>query len=170
MLTTEDIPQHRSGRLHFCVVKDTSHIADIIDLARIAHDESRFAHIPFAPDKVRKSVLDALDTPRQKGVFLARRSETPVGFAGCSVGEYQIGTDVLIATIHNLNVRKEVRSMLNGGKVALGLFKGMETWARARNAHELLFHVTSGTDLPRTHKLVKRTGYTLIGGNYAKTL
>jgi hypothetical protein len=35
-------------------------------------------------------------------------------------------------------------------------------------AHEVLFHVTSGVDLARSHKLAKRMGFELIGGNYGK--
>jgi hypothetical protein len=35
-------------------------------------------------------------------------------------------------------------------------------------AHEVLFHVTSGVDLARSHKLAKRMGFELIGGSYGK--
>lgn len=57
---------------------------------------------------------------------------------------------------------------LGGGKAALGLLMGVETWSKARGAREVLLHVTSGVDLARTHKLAKRAGFQLIGGSYAK--
>lgn len=99
--------------------------------------------------------------------MLAKRGSAVVGFAYCSVGEYHIGLDRVIATIHNLNVRKEYRAKLGGGRIALGLFQGIKTWATAKGAAEVLFHVTSDVQLAQAHKLAKRLGYRFIGGSYA---
>jgi hypothetical protein len=143
-------------------------IESIIELARLSHAESRFGYIPFSGDKVRKVVEKALENEKRQGVFFAYKGEVLVGFAYCSIGEYHIGTDVLLTTIHNINVAKDVRHKLDGGRVALGLFKGIESWSQARGAKEVLFHVSSGIDLGRAHKLAKRMGFTFIGGSYAK--
>jgi hypothetical protein len=149
---------------------EQSDIAQIIPLARAAHDESRFSYIPFSEDKVQKIVLTALEDRSRHGMMLAVKGQVLIGMAYCSVGELHIGTGVLLTTIHNINVQRSIRSSLSGGRAALGLFKGIETWSQARGAQEVLFHVTSGVDLARAHKLVKRVGYEFIGGSYAKTL
>lgn len=101
--------------------------------------------------------------------MIARRHGDAVGFAYCSVGEYHIGTDILLTTIHNMNVSRDVRASLSGGKIALGLFKGIESWSQARGAKEVLFHVTSDVDLARAHKLAKRIGFKFVGGSYVKS-
>jgi hypothetical protein len=69
--------------------------------------------------------------------MIAERRGQAVGFVYCSVGEYHIGSDVLLTTIHNMNVARSVRSSLSGGKIALGLFRGVETWSQARGAKEI---------------------------------
>ena len=154
--------------LRFSEISNLSDIDDIIYLAKRAHDESRFSYIEFAPEKVKSIVKRALEKPKQNGIFLAHRGDKAVGFVYFSIGEYHIGKGTYLTTIHNINVLKEERSTLNGGRIALGLLRGVETWSQARSSSEILFHVTSGVELARTHKLIKRVGYRLIGGSYAK--
>ena len=139
-------------------------------LAAVSHKESRFGYIPFSEEKVRKVIQKALIDRKRNGLMIAQKNEQIIGAAYCSIGELHIGTEVLLTTIHNINVLKTVRSSLLGGRSALGLLKGIETWSEARNAHEILFHVTSGVDLARVHKLVKGRGYILNGQNYAKNI
>lgn len=164
------IPRSTSTKpsLRFKVLDRNDDVDAIINLARASHADSRFGHIPFSDDKVRKVVATALERDKHQGILLAYQNDALVGAAFCSIGEYHIGTDALLTTIHVISVARSVRNKLNGGRVALGLFKGVETWARARGAQEVLFHVTSGVDLGRSHKLAKRMGFKFIGGSYAK--
>jgi len=160
----------RKSRTRFALISDMSHMDEIVTMAREAHAESRFSYIDFAPIKVRAIVERAISNPRQHAIMMAWEDGKPVGSAYCSVGEYHIGVGTLVTTIHNINVLKDVRHSLRGGRIALGLFRGMETWSQARSSREILFHVTSDVDLGRTHKLIKRLGYRFIGGSYAKTI
>ena len=100
--------------------------------------------------------------------MIAEKHGQAVGFVYCSVGEYHIGADVLLTTIHNMNVFRTVRSSLSGGKIALGLFRGVETWSQAGKAKEILFRVTSDMNLAQAHRLAKRIGYKFVGGSYVK--
>ena len=145
-------------------------LSGVTALAERPHRESRFSYIPFAPDKVCRIALKVLSDPARHGAMLCWHFGRPVGFVYCTVGEYHIGTGTLLTTIHNLNVLAEMRHTLNGGRAALGLLRGVETWSRARSSAEILFHVTSGVELGRSHKLEKRLGYRFIGGSYAKPL
>jgi hypothetical protein len=117
---------------------------------------------------VRKVATKAPEDEKRHAIMVAQRGDDLVGAASCSVGEFHIGTGVLLTTIHNINVKRKERATLSGGRAALGLFKGIETWSKARGAKEILFHVTSGVDLARIHKLAKRMGYQFVGGSYAK--
>lgn len=51
----------------------------------------------------------------------------------------------MLASRHGV-VSRSVQALLSGGRVTLGLFKGVETWAKARGAWEVLLNVTSGGD------------------------
>ncbi|UWQ09115.1 hypothetical protein K3X41_05875 [Aliiroseovarius crassostreae] len=108
-------------------MNDRADIPKLVDLARDAHAESRFSYIPFSADKIRKIAERATEDEKRHAVMLAEKDCVPVGFAYCSVGEYHIGTDVLRTTIHNINVSRDVRMTLSGGRVAMGLFRGIET-------------------------------------------
>jgi len=154
--------------LSFQLASSDSDLPAIVQLARESHAESRFGYIPFNPDKVRKIAKATFKDQKRHAVMLAEKRGRAVGFVYCSVGEYHIGSDILLTTIHNMNVSHTVRSSLAGGKIALGLFRGVETWSQARGAKEILFHVTSGVHLAQAHKLAKRIGYKFIGGSYVK--
>ena len=163
-------PPREAAGLTFSELRDTQAMDDIIFMAQRSHEESRFSYITFAPGKVRAIAEKALADPKRHAVMMAWIDQRPVGFAYCSIGEYHIGTGTLVTTIHNINVLREFRHGLRGGRVALGLFRGVETWSKARSSAEILFHVTSDVDLGRTHKFIKRIGYRFIGGSYAKSL
>lgn len=143
-------------------------IPDLILLAREAHQESRFSYIPFSEEKVRRIALRAFQDKKRHAVMIARKSSEPVGFVYCSVGEYHIGTDVLLTTIHNLNVLKNARANLSSGKIAFGLLRGVETWSEALGSKETLLHISSGVDLARAHRFAKHAGFQFLGGSYAK--
>jgi len=113
VLNTPEPESPPSKPLRFHVVSDRADIPKIVDLAREAHAESRFGYIPFRADKVRKIAERAIADEKRHAVMLAEKDGAPVGFAYCSVGEYHIGTDVLLTTIHNINVSRDVRVSLS---------------------------------------------------------
>jgi hypothetical protein len=156
--------------LRFWQCTDEADIPDIISLAREAHDESRFSYIKFSDAKVRKITKSALQNNKQQAILMVAKGDRPIGFASCSIGEYHIGEGAFISTIHNMNVSQSFRSTLAGGRAALGLLKGIETWSKARGAIEVLFHVTSDVDLARSHKFSKRIGFKFVGGSYVKSM
>ncbi|PRY94225.1 hypothetical protein [Donghicola tyrosinivorans] len=145
-------------------------VQGLVELARSAHDESRFSYIPFAPQKVEAIIRRSMEDTKRHGVLLCRDATQLVGMVYCSIGEYHIGAATLLTTIHNMNVRPDVRHKLRGGYAALGLLRGVESWSQARNASEILFHVTSDVELQRTHSFIKKRGYRFIGGSYAKSI
>ncbi|AHD03198.1 hypothetical protein [Leisingera methylohalidivorans] len=141
-------------------------IPAIITLAREAHEESRYRHIPFSEEKVRKLAMSAFAEGAPHVVPLAFNGGVPVGHAACSVGKYHIGTGMQIASIQNISASRNVRSALGGSRVALGLMQALHRWATAQGAQELTLHGTSGVDLQRLHKLAARLVYEFTGGNY----
>ncbi|AQZ53820.1 hypothetical protein [Martelella mediterranea] len=157
----------RAG-LRFSLLGPGADIRPVVALAREAHAESRFSYIPFSPAKVEAIIARIVARPAQSACILATRGGDVVGMLWCSVGEYHIGSDVLLTTIHNLNVAKPLRATLAGGRVTLGLLKRAEAWSRAKGAREMLFHVTSGVETERTERMMRKLGYEGIGGNYVR--
>lgn len=159
----------KSG-VDFRLADSDQDIPILVDLARYAHLESRFRDIPFSEMKVERIARRAMDDTSRHAVMLGYKNGEAIGMLYCSIGEYHIGTDVLLTTIHNLNVRVDKRMALSGGKVALGLLRGVRSWSKARGASEILLHVTSGVDLARVHKFAKHEGFQFVGGSYVYTL
>jgi len=157
-----------AGRFVFSLLGPGTDIAPVIALARAAHAESRFGYIPFSSEKVEALIARIVASPSRSACILAARGDDLAGMLWCSVGEYHIGSDVLLATIHNLNVQKSLRATLAGGRVTLGLMKRAEAWSRAKGAREVLFHVTSGVETARTDRLMRKMGYEAMGGNYGR--
>ncbi len=152
------------------MVSSADDIPFLTSLAREAHKESRWRGIPFSEAKVCKLAEAAISDQTRHGILLALKGSEPVGFCYCSVGEYFVGLDSLLTTVHVIWVAPAVRAGLGGGRVALGLMRGIETWSQARGTAEILLHVTSSVDLARSHKLAKRLRYEFVGGNYAKKI
>lgn len=156
-------------RLRFSLLDDKRNIEDVVFLASEFHEESRFGYIPFAPEKVEAIALGVLKDPAHQAIMLCWEHGEAVGALHCSAGEYNIGKGVIVSTFHSLFVLPRIRRTLLSGRVTLGLMRGVEKWSQARGAKEVLFHATSGIDLERTHRFVKRLGYNFIGGSYAKS-
>ena len=158
----------RKSLVEFRLANGAVDLPHIVFLAEEAHGESRFGYIPFCAEKTRKVARRALDDPKRHGVMLAFKKDEPIGILYCSIGEYHIGTDVLLTTIHNVNVLKSVRETLAGGRAAVGQFNGARSWSKARGAQEILLHVTSGVGLAGTHRFAKKMGFEFVGGSYVR--
>ncbi|RHZ91846.1 GNAT family N-acetyltransferase [Cereibacter sphaeroides] len=161
----------RSRSSEHIVVRELG-IADDLDpilrLVRDAHAESRFSYIAFCEGKARAAIQAIADDRRLQCGFIAWQGGTPIGVSSCRLGECFLGTGVLVATINNVFVARTARRSLNGGSAALGLMEHMLAWAARRGAREIMLHATSGIDPDRTHKLVKRLGFGVVGGSYVR--
>lgn len=158
----------RSAYTSYLQIVTKEQLPSVIQMARCAHDDSRMSHIPFHEGKVTALFNKVLNDSKRHAIFLAHRQKKPVGMAYLSVGEYHIGTGILITTVHNINVIRSVRSSLSGGKVFLGLMRGVETWAQARGSSEIFLHFTSGEEPELAKRLMNRIGYAQIGGSFSK--
>jgi hypothetical protein len=47
------------------------------------------------------------------------------------------------------------------------LVHGFKRWAQNRKARQIFFNVTTGLEMQRTDKLLRRLGFAMVGGNYA---
>ena len=134
------------------------------------HAESRFANIPYSFAKRDKLFTQAIDSPQTHALILVEYRDQPIGFLFCAIGEYIVGTDMLLTTVYSFYVRKQYRSNAIGGRTALRLLSAAIKWSRARNSKEIMIHVTSGINVQRTDHFLRRAGFNVIGANYALQL
>ncbi len=134
------------------------------------HAETRFADIPFSFRRHRALFMRAIDEPERYGLILSMFGEEPVGLLYCAVGEYIVGHEDLITTVYAFYVRDRFRRSAVGGKAALRMLNGLIKWSELRGSREIMIHVTSGIDIGRTDKLLRRLNFSIIGANYSLPL
>lgn len=134
------------------------------------HDESRFRDIPLARAKCDRLLSKAFDNPDQYALVLAETGDGPIGFVFCSVGEFLVGTDDLMTTVFAFYVRERARATMIGGRAAIRLLSTIIEWSRKRRSREVMIHVTSGIDIQRADKFLRRARFKVVGANYAFSL
>ncbi|NSX57030.1 hypothetical protein [Parasulfitobacter algicola] len=139
-------------------------------LAETAHLDGHFAHIPLSKDKAVKAFKEAIAAPDRHGILLARHNDKAIAHLYCVAAQHAFGTGALLATVQTFFVMPQYRNSLIGGRAAVGLMYGLRSWSKHRNVSEVLIHVTSDTDLRRTHKFFGHMGYRPIGGNFSLKL
>lgn len=157
----------RSPNLAFRLAESEDDLAALRPLSRSLHQEAYFSRYQYSFEKRDDLFAKAIATPDRFALMMAEWHHNPVGFLFCSAGDYIVGEGDLIVTVMSFYVDHERRSSLLGGRIALGLLRGVLRWAHNRNAREVLFHVTTGVDLGRTHQFLQKAGGRFIGGNYA---
>lgn len=168
MLDTNDIKGQQ--KLHVRLASDQTDLTALRQLSLELHAEGRFAHIPYSMEKRDAMFSKALDRPGTYALLIAEISGKPVGFLFCTISEYIVGTEDLLTTVYSFFVSKQYRKSILGGKISLRLLNGAMKWSRVRKSREIMIHVTSGVDLKRVDRFLRRTGFSVTGANYALSL
>ena len=134
------------------------------------HAESRFSDIAYSHKKRDDLFMKAIDDPKFYALIIAEMDGEPVGFLFCTAGEYLVGYGELITTVYSFYVRKKYRGTLMGGKAAVRLMAAVVKWSEARKVREVMIHVTSGIDVQRTDRFLRRAKFGVIGANYSLRL
>jgi hypothetical protein len=138
-------------------------------IAKEAMAESRFKGAEFSVEKFTMAAERAAADTSRHGVLIAARSDSPIGFAYCNVGEPLVETGLLITTVQVLYVGKSTRDTLLGGKAANALLNGVLSWSKSRRTEELLIHTTSGIKADVNDRFLRRRGFQVVGGSYVYT-
>lgn len=139
-------------------------------LAQKAHEESIFKEIQYSEEKFSKSFDTTINDPYKYLGLKVSIDNKILGFAYCMAGGYYIGEGAKVVTVNTIYVDKPIRNTLLGGRVAVKLIRGIETWARDRKAQYILYHVTSGAGIASADKFFRKMGMTTLGGNYGVKL
>nr|WP_320144076.1 hypothetical protein [uncultured Cohaesibacter sp.] len=139
----------------------------LIAFSKNAHEESYFGDISFSEEKVRKFAQKSVsETYPSQISILAEVNGKPVGYLYAVAGDYYVGSDSLLTTVHVIHVAKSIRHSLLGGKVAFRLVRGIKQWPDQIGAEHLLFHITSDINPALSDRFMRKMGLKTLGGNY----
>jgi len=140
-------------------------IGSTVALARAVHAESAWSDYEFLPERRERFLARAIEQPQKYCLIIAERDTKPVGLPFASVeGIYHC--DATVASCLGVAVDPALRRGLAGGGIAIKLIHGFKRWAGERGAQAISLHVTSGMEMARTDKLLRRLGFQQTGGNY----
>ena len=139
---------------------------DLRQLVRRQHQRTIFADIPFSEVKLEALVQKARHPMPNQCLIVAEARGQIVGAAWCSAGEYLIGEGALMTTVHLLAVDAERCGSYLSAKVFLRLLRGVRLWSDSIKATHVLVHVTTGTAIKATDRLLRAAGAKFIGGGY----
>ncbi|WP_413207914.1 N-acetyltransferase family protein [Rhodospirillum sp. A1_3_36] len=139
-------------------------VARMVALGRVAHGESQFADLEYAPDKLEAFGLKTLTEEGRKRtcLLMAERGDALVGMIVATVSEHwfsrALGASAMICYVH---------PACRGGLTAIKLLHGFRRWAANRGVKRVNINVTTGVHMGRTDKLMRRLGFRFVGGNYS---
>lgn len=139
-------------------------------LAKLAHEESLFSDIAFSEDKYFQAFENTLKEPTKYLGIKVMLGDQMLGYCYALLGDYYIGEGAKVVTVISVFTDPSVRGKMLGGRVALRLIRGVETWAKGMGAAHVLYHVTSGVNPAGSDRLFRKLGFTTLGGNYSKAV
>lgn len=139
----------------------------VLALGRQAHAESRQASLPRDEDKVRALLEEILRGRKGAHCVLLAESDDgrPVGFLAGQVVEYFFCRQRIAQ-----NIVFYVLPEYRGRWVAVKLLYAFRGWARHRGAVELHVGITTGVEVARFDRFLRRLGFHFVGGNYVLAL
>jgi hypothetical protein len=146
---------------------DAGDVAALVELGRVCHGESRFAHLPYGAERVAARFTKMIGQPRTGTFFVAARP-SPNEISGLMVGaidEYFFCEERVASSIFFL-----VHPAHRGGLSASKMVLAFRAWAQARGAAEIYIGVASGVSIHRTGRFLSKLGLSLSGGNYSDWL
>lgn len=148
-------------------IADERDILSMVELGRLAHSESRYAHMAYAPAKLQKN-LEGLLKLQHQGTHCVLLAEQAGQIMGGLVGalEEPFFTEAKSASTILIWVNPAHR----GGRAALKLIHAFKNWAVRAQATEICVVVASGVRIGKTDRFLTRLGFRQTGGNYAMGL
>lgn len=150
--------------IRFATVDD---IPAFVEAGRQIHATTRFSVYDYNAEKLSKALRAIIEDTRGSSCFIAALDAAgrPLGWI-IGTMERQFYSDLPVASVIHFGVVPG-RRMSGAG---LRLLMAFRQWAENRGAFELNAGVSSGVDIERMDRFLKRLGFRLTGGNYALML
>ena len=147
------------GRVTIRFTRTDEDIEARVELSRRVNEDCDDG-LPYDSAMVRKSLERMMQQPNRCLLQAEIRGSVIGGLIG--VVAPHPWSPALGASIESYFVLPEHR----GSLAAVKLLHGFKRWAKAQGAVRMYVGVTSGRDVQRSDRLLKRLGFSFCGGNY----
>ena len=165
VLTREPGSAERAGMVTIRFSETNADIAARVAVARRAWQETDRSGFAFDESIVRRGIERKINNRGKYCLLQAEVRNEVVGML-MGVAAPHFHAPELGASLLSWYVLPEYR----GSQAAIKLLHGFRRWARNRGAVRLYIGVTSGIDVARTDRLLRRLGFRPCGGNYEAVL
>ncbi|CTQ47570.1 GNAT family N-acetyltransferase [Roseibium aggregatum] len=140
-------------------------VPTVRSIMRQHHETTVFRNQPFSDWKLDQHFKKILARPPRMACMVAEWENRPVGVAWASADAYMLSDGPLFVTVHVIAVDLE-QHPIRRAKSFLALVAGIRSWAASLNATHSTIHVTTGSNLKATDRLMRASGAQYIGGAY----
>lgn len=135
------------------------------ELLKQHHENTVFRSQPFSEWKYNEQANRILTRPPLMLCLVACWNNEIVGGVWAHANGYMLSDGPLFVTVNIIAVDLEM-GKLRRAKTFIGLVAAVRHWAGTLNASHSFIHVTTGSYLQSTDRLMKAAGAKLIGGTY----
>ena len=133
---------------------------------RAEHAHTVFRNQPFSDWKYDRHVNTVLSRPPRMICLVVERNDAALGVAWASADSYMLSDGPIFVTVTGIAVEMEKLGAVSRAKAFVALIRGIKHWANSLNATHAFIHVTTGSNLKATDKLIRAAGGNLVGGAY----
>ncbi|QRY70594.1 hypothetical protein JVX98_31655 (plasmid) [Ensifer sp. PDNC004] len=156
------VGQERGLRVRLLEERDTEAVRDII---KQHHSTTVFRDQTFSDWKLNEHFNTILSRPPRMVCPVAILDGRPIGVAWAIADSYMLTDGPLFVTVHVIAVDLTA-SPVRRAKVFLALVAAVRHWAATLNASHSFIHVTTGSNIKATDRLMKAAGAEYVGGAY----
>lgn len=139
-------------------------------LLKAHHSSTIYSEYPFSDDKFDVHAEKIYSYPENMVCFVAELINDDgndiVGLLWASAGSYALSDALIFSTCHVVAIHPKKLGKLKKVKTFMRLIKAVKTWSDTRGANQVLVHVTTGTNIAVTDRLLRRSGARCVGGGY----
>jgi hypothetical protein len=130
------------------------------------HASTVFRDQPFSDRKFDRSISHVLPRPPRMAGIVAECGGRVIGLAWAVADSYMLSDGPLFVMVQLIAVELEKIGPVRRAKTFLALVCGIRQWARSMNATHSFLHVTTGSSLKATDRLMKAARAKCVGGAY----
>lgn len=134
-------------------------------IMRQHHATTVFRNQAFSDWKLDEHFDLILSRPPRMVCVTAEWEGMPVGVAWAVADSYMLTDGPLFVNVHVIAVDLTL-APVRRAKIFLALVAAIRQWAASLNASHSFIHVTTGSNLAATDRLMRAAGAKFIGGNY----
>lgn len=135
-------------------------------LLRHYHNGSSLAQFKFSDKKFEIHFSKAISPAAHFICLLAEHNDRIVGLMYITAGSYALSDEITLATSHIIAIERDVLGPVQRARTMIKLVRAAKKWSDTIGCHQLLIHVTAGTNLKATDRLLRKIGSNFTGGAY----